>query len=329
MKTDTLGYESSIKGEYNSMIAFLSFMTGLFGFLNILVGYITLPFSAGFYAALLYFEKKSKIFSIMIPAVIFVINILINGIFSLEAIAYVIIGLILYLCFLKKNSKSDTVLYITLTTFVLVILSFIFLGAKETGTVKPEMIARFYSGVYFTLKDYFVDTISSITVKDDKGLLYFAINRAEAEEYFNYAITMLIPIFSILSMILSGITIRIFTGGIRKYSTDEYVDNWIFHLSTPTAVIYVIASIVRCFNSPMLLSYTVDAVTMILLIPFFYIGITILYNLLSGSKGRFFAVAVIVVAFLLSASFAITVLSYIGVYFNSLINKTGIGKRSV
>ena len=82
-------------------------MTLLFGFACLLCGYLLLPLAAGFYAALLSTEKKgTRVLSYLVPLFLLVINIFLNGFYSLEAVSYVVVGAILFVGFDKRKSKA-------------------------------------------------------------------------------------------------------------------------------------------------------------------------------------------------------------------------------
>ena len=321
MDQNTNNYDFSVKSEYNSMITFLALMTSVFAFTAILVGYLALPFAVGFYTALLFFEKKNKICSILIPCIFFALNLLINGIFSLEGTAYVVISLIFYLCFTKNLKKSDTVIILSSTIFLMIILSFILLGIKETGSLKFSSVGNYYLGFYYSLKDSFVEIISSLTAKDDMGILYFVVNRAEAEEYFNYFTIMLFPFLAVVSLVISAVAIKIFGSNFRKYSVDDKIDKWLYYLSSPTAILYVICSVLEFFEMPDLISYTISAVSFVLMIPFLYIGTTVVFGILSHRRSKFFSFALIAACIVLNVSISIRILSYLGIYFNKLIRQ--------
>ena len=88
---------------YNRKLTYLVLMLTLCALGCIFLGYIVLPFAAAYFAALIYFEKPEKrVFSYLIPVTMFLVNFIargfsLNGLLSLDAIAYVVLGVIIYL----------------------------------------------------------------------------------------------------------------------------------------------------------------------------------------------------------------------------------------
>ena len=117
----------------------------------ILLGYFMLPLAAAFYAGVLLYEKPNKrILSYVIPIVMFTLNLLLSGLFSLEAIAYVLVGLVIYICSSKNKSKGESVFWTTLLIAVLILISAIILPFDLNGSVGLISIKQFYSNLYFS-----------------------------------------------------------------------------------------------------------------------------------------------------------------------------------
>ena len=84
------------------IFAFLS------GALCTLFGYIFLPVAAGIYASLLFAESKGKpVFSYLVPVATVALNFFLNGFYSLEGVAYVVVGLVIYRLYRSGKTKNE------------------------------------------------------------------------------------------------------------------------------------------------------------------------------------------------------------------------------
>ena len=144
--------ELSLKKRYSykNTILFLSIMCALSAVGCSLLGYIMLPFAASLYATLLLYESKEKrIISYVLPVIMFVINFALNGLLSLEAVAYVIIGVVVYLSYVKKRSKAEGAFIATIVLLLLILISALLFGVYHGNLVQGTY--GFVMGILFTI----------------------------------------------------------------------------------------------------------------------------------------------------------------------------------
>lgn len=319
---------------YKKTIFTLSLLTAVFAFGCMLLGYIFLPMASAFYAALLIYENNSKrVISYALPVVMFLINLVLRdfSFYSLEAIAYVAVGVIIYLTCTRNISKGESVFWTTFAITVMLVVSAIFLAFETLGAFGLTPLQQFFSNLFLSYKSFFVDSLTSITVLDREGVSFFAYNPGEAELFFHEIVILLIPIIILLAFLLSGITFKIFKSVIRKYSGDECgIDSWSFMTSNLVAYFYLIIAILAMFVSGSgVFGLSLVSLNTVFSAVFAYIGVSFVYSLIMiRGKSSFFAVMLIIIACLIFSSFAIQLLSFVGVYFNIVTNKISRGKVS-
>ncbi len=317
---------------YKKTISTLSFLTASCVFGCILLGYIFLPMAAAFYAALLVYENKSKrVMSYVLPVVMFLINFVLRdfSFYSLEAIAYVVIGVFIYFACAKNVSKGETVFWTTLSLAVMLVISAIFIAFETLGAFGITPLEQFFSNLFLSYKSFFVDALTSITVANKEGISFFAYNPAEAELFFHEIVILLVPLVILFAFLLSGITFKIFQSVVRRISGEECeINSWNFKTSNLVAYFYVAVAILTIFASGSgIFEISIVSLNTVFSAVFAYIGISFIYSLIIlRGKSSFFAIALIVVTCLVFSSFAIQLLSFIGVYFNIFSNKISRGK---
>ena len=319
---------------YKKTIFTLSSFTTVFVFGCILFGYFFLPMASAFYAALLVYENNSKrVMSYALPVVMFLINLVLRdfSFYSLEAIAYVAVGLIIYLTCKRDISKGESVFWTTFAITVMLVISAIFLAFETLGSLGMTPLQQFFSNLFLSYKSFFVDLLTSITVLDKEGVSFFAYNPGEAELIFHEIVILLIPIIILFAFLLSGIAFKIFRCIIVRYSGEESgINSWNFMTSNLVAYFYLIVAILAMFVSGSgVFGLSLTSLNTVFSAVFAYIGVSFVYSLIViRGKSSFFAVTLIIIGCIIFSSFAIQLLSFIGVYFNIVTNKISRGKVS-
>ena len=317
---------------YKKIITSLSFLTASCVFGCILLGYIFLPIASAFYAALLVYENKTKrVMSYVLPVVMYLLNFVLRdfSFYSLEAIAYVVVGVIIYLCCTKNVSKGEAVFWTTLSLSVMLVISAIFIAFETLGSFGVTPLEQFFSNLFLSYKSFFVDALTSISIANKEGIYFFAYNPSEAELFFHEIVMLLVPLVILFAFFLSGITFKIFQSVIKRNSGEDCeINSWNFKTSNLIAYFYIAVAILAMFISGSgIFEISVVSINTIFSAVFAYIGVSFIYSLLTiKGKSSFFAIALIVVLFLVFSSFAIQLLSFIGVYFNIFTNKISRGK---
>ena len=317
---------------YTKTVTALTLLTASFVFGCILLGYVFLPMASAFYAALLIYENKSKrVVSYILPVVMFLLNLVIRdfSLYSLEAVAYVVVGVIIYFACTKNVSKGEAVFWTTLSIAVMIVISAVFLAFETLGSFGMTPLQQFFSNLFLSYKSFFVDLLTSITVANKEGITFFAYNPSEAELFFHEIVILIVPLVILFAFLLSGIAFKIFQSVIRRNSGDECeINSWNFKTSNLVAYFYVAVAILTIFASGSgIFEISLVSLNTVFSAVFAYIGASFIYSLVVlRGKSSFFAIALIAVICLVFSSFAIQLLSFIGVYFNIFTNRISRGK---
>ena len=312
--------------SYLKTLSLLALLTAVSVFGCTQLGYIFLPFASAFYAALLIYDKTpKKILSVILPIIFFIFNFLFRGLYSLEAVSYVVVGLIIYFAATKRISKGETAFFLTAALVVLIAVSSIFLAFEVTGQVAISSITEFYSDLYDKLKTQFVDMLTAIKTQNEQGLTVFAYNVYDAVSLFMDFIVLLIPVFILAAFLIAGLTLKFFAKTVKKISGEESgISTWRFSISNFIAYFYIAIAIISVLASAdsSVFSIAVVSLNTVLAAPFAYLGFTFIYGVIRAhGKSSFFSASVIIILCIIFSSFSLSLLSFIGVYFNIISNK--------
>ena len=321
-----MNFEVKTRPTYKSELTFLIFMTLIFGFCCLIVGYLALPVAAGFYAALLSVEKKeNRIFSYIIPLIPLVANVFINGFYSVEAVTYVAVGTIIFYGYDRRKNKAVISFIASVTVIAFIILSLAFLSFDKLGTLKISAPLDFYHEFYEVGKLKFVDILTSFTSEDSENFVFYNFNAFEAVDMYNTFVIFCIPLLAILAFFTVGISSKILSSVMRKYNEeDERLVSWNFITTPFLAYAYLVITALSSLSSQGVVGVSLSFVSSILMAVYFYIGISATYTFIRVKKGTRFALIVIPAALVVFSSFLPQLISFIGVFVNNTIYKSKI-----
>lgn len=324
----------SIKGDFSYQRVMRRYT--LLALLSILgcslLGYVLLPFAAAFYAAILFFENPAKrVVSYVLPIAAFVINFLLRGIYSFEAVSYFVVGLIIYLCVKKSKSKGETAFWLSFAILLCLIVSALLLMLELSSNAGYSSVSSFYSDIYNEYRALFLDTVTALVHEDADGIQSFVYNLYEAKVLFRELIIYLIPVALLLSFLLSGLTLKAFCRTVEKnVSEDSEIYSWNFGTSNIVSYFFIALSVFALManSDGSTFSYVIFTLNTIFTAVFAYIGVKSLYYIIiSKGKSKAFAIVLMIIVFALLSSFAFQLLSYFGVIINIVTNRVSRGKR--
>ena len=319
-----MDFQSNSQKSYTSEIVFLSLMTLIFGFCCLIFGYLALPLAAGFYAALLSLEKKeNRIISYILPLIPLTVNVFINGFYSLEAIAYVAVGAMIFFAFSRKKDKAFAAFIVSATTVAFFILSFMLISFDELGTFRISAFSDFYLDLYEVGKAEFVDFVTSLTSTDEEGIVFYRFTASDAVDIYNTFIIYLIPVLAIFAFVTTGVSMKILSSRVRKYAPDDKrLSGWHFITTPFLAYAYIIVTVLVSLSSDGVVGLSLSFVSVILMAVYFYIGLIASYAFVSAKRGRRFAFVIIAAALVVFSSLASQIISFIGVFVNNALYKS-------
>ena len=301
----------------------LVFFTFISALLCTLFGYICIPFAAGFYAVLVLAESKGRfLFSFLIPSITFALNVFLNGFYSLEGIAYVAVGLVLYFCYRKNKTKNETAFWVTSLIILLFLFSAALVAFEEMGNVRLSAVSDFYGEIYNVQRTNVMSVLTMLATKNELGVTTYLYNTSVAEEMFIGMVKLLIPLIILSAFLLCGLSVKIFTGKASKYNDETVkVFDWKFCPPSIVSYFFLIVSIMTIFVTDGIFAESVYYLDFIFSFVFAYMGFKFLRMLSKDIRGGSFVTVIFVLLLFLSASFAFSLLTYFGAFYTISTNK--------
>ncbi len=315
--------------KFNKTLTLISLICCVFGIGLAFAGELCLPFTASLLAVLyLYDSRSQRRLSLLVSVGIVTVNtaatLFLGGYSSILAIESVVLALIISLCYQKSQSKTEAVLYATLTATVFLVLSFLAIPIISERVFSFDVVKSFYIEVYNTLKQVFVDTFMEFYNSLGDEVAAIAITAADIEETFERAAYMLISVIVIFGFAIAGITFKLFSTLVKRLDSDvKSIIAWRFSMPQLYAYFFMVLVIVNLFvsNDTSVLALAVANLYNIFLYVYAYIGVRLVYEHFASRHNRFFVLTAIAIILLLVSSFAVQLLAMIGVFYSLYRNK--------
>jgi len=317
--------------EYKKVMAILSALTFIAGIGVGAFGELLLPIASAITAALFIFESpKTRFLSYLIPSLSIAANCILFGLYSLISIQFVLVALILALCYRFGLRKAETSVYLTLAIFVLMLVGLYVSAAKEIGSFSLSGVSEYYNELVAKLRDSIYELLtsenSSVTVSSGIGSI---ADDATIKEYVNSLTDFLPSVFAILAFALTGFTVKLFVFIMLKISKHGILKGFAHFIpSSLISYVYVVISIIAMFiNDTSVFSLAIVNTSQLLMFVFAYVGLQYVLALgaVSGRRSLIFTLAI--AAFILAPQGAIQILSYLGAWFSISFGKGAAGAK--
>ncbi len=309
--------------NYKGTLAKLSVLTVAFSILCTFFGYLLMPLAAATYALLLTFENRGRrVFSFLIPIVTYLINLLFMGFYSLEGIAYAIVGVIIFLLVKRGKTKGEIAFWISFATVVMMFISALLLAMAYNESASITKAFLLYKELIVFLETKFVDIL--VSLKDETGLA-FAFTREDAIMLYNELILSIVPIVMVVAFIISGFTLKFFTRLAFRYSEkNPALLTFSFKTTNFIAYFYLIV-VILSFIVPAdgsTFYYLLTSLYSVFSVVYLYLGVKFLFAFfIARGKSPIITVLIIIAIFVVFSSFVVCALSLLGVYVNNSMNK--------
>ncbi len=309
----------------NKPMMFFGIISALLIVLSAFVGEILIPFSAAFFAALLVMEGKGRKFSVICVIISVVMTALFFGPASIWSTASVIVGFVIFICHKFGFTKCDTSVLITLILSLSFFASFVLIAFMVTGEQTFAGAIDFYEELFAQIK---------VIIISEAEAIYSAVPEfnenvsvlVEQLEYMLDSFVKTIPsLIMIISFVLSGIALKVYTRALRRYACDiEAVGEWKFSIPTVYAYFYILIYLGSIFiTGAGVFSLVVINILGILSFMFAYMGFKFIYRKMCARGHRIMAVALPVLGILFAGAFAVDLLSVFGVVYTITESKHG------
>ena len=315
-----MSIELKYKINYHITLVLLGLSVLIFGAVGILCrikGIIMIPLISAFLATILCVEKR-RVTSVAVAVLLLAFEIYYGslGYFTVISLSSVILAIIIALCYTKEAKKSHTALYATAFIAISIVLlaTLYILGNFKNGSVS-DVVDNFLI-IYNNFKEKTIADVMSVVRQSAKEEEMFSTESLNL--LFDTYLNLSVALVSILSFLIVGITLKVFSRLIRSYSRNpDKINQWDFMPSAPFAYFYFVNAILSLFvsKSEDALSISIMNLHLIFMFVFAYVGYKFITTIIS-SNGRnplFTSFAVLAVTVLFS-SFAIQILAISGAF---------------
>ena len=306
------------KFKYRStvaLLAFLSLFSGAVGIIYGVTGFVMLPLTSAFLAALICVEKR-RIASVCVSSLLIIGEILIGFLdyFTFTSLSSVLLAAIISVFYLKKMDKSESVTFSTLATALIILISaVVYIISTTNASTLMEAYEHFVS-VYNGFKESVIESVMSMTV--DSQTSNATITRESLEEVFGAYLNCIVAIVTIIAFTLIGLAHKIFRKLMIVYSEDEnYANTWRFTPYAPFAYFYFVLMIGSMFSmdTSSVISVSVLNLYLIFMLVFAYIGYGFTaFWIRTRGKSRLFSHLSVLALTLIFSSIALQILAVIG-----------------
>lgn len=319
-----MGSELKNNLPYGRTVFALGIFSLLFGVLVAFVGMLFAPIYTGVLASFWLYEKKSK--GILAPAVaitVIIISVLIGNVIPAIEVFSAISALLIAFAFSKNISKGECAGYLTALFALMLIVSFIGLACLQMNDFSLDAIKSYSESIY---NDFCAGLLKQL--EDMKANLPIESQSALPNEesvllLIDGVINALPSMAVIFAFLLAGVSLKVF-GAVASRMNDVplRVFEWRFATSSVFAWFYVVLIFLSMIaGAADVFGITVINVYNVFMIVYAYIGFNFVRTMLAMRRSSGFATLALIAVILIASGFAVTLLSYIGVYFTIARNK--------
>ena len=321
--------KSSLTNKKTLLI--LSLLSILLGFISLATGDIFVPLIVALLAIIFLVDDNRRIFAIVTSAALGIVNIaaVILGIgFTLFAFESVALAVFLAVFFAKKNDKAETALIMTAVCAVFTLVNLAMLPMIELNTLDLGRVVDYYLEMIDTLRLTFVDTAIEVygQILAGGGI---EISESVVTELYNYQLTMVISYVVIICFAVIGIAMKLFTRLYTRLCEDASpVIYWRFMTTSVFAYFYIALMFLSVFTSTSggVLGIAVGNLYNIFLIVYAYVGFNQAVAMLSVKARPAVATLIVIAVTSVAMSFALQLLSVLGVLYTIKKNREAIPK---
>ena len=306
----------------------LALVSFLCGFLCALFGEFVFPLYCASLAALFLYDKYTKrVLSVSLCVIVIVLNILLGSYIPTAVVFAPFAALVLSFTYKKGISKGECAGYMTAICSLMIVVGVFFfamLAVKELSfTAAIEYFKAMYQNISDEIISFVEEAASSVTSE--------SVPTEFSEETVSLLLSSLVLVIPslvvIIGFLLSGLTCKIFCFIVSRFSDKpELIVNWRFSTGSIFAYFYIVVVIF----SALVGAYDVFGIALanvqnVYMFVYAYIGFNYARFILSLRRSSFFSTVVLVAVIVALSSFAISILSFLGVYFTVIKNKQVAG----
>ncbi len=315
--------------SYNKAVFGLSAFSMLFGFITAMAGEILMPLYAGTYAALLMFDKKSKrILSALVPISVTAFSLLIGNLIPVAEVFSVLIAFLVFFMFSKQRTKRECVAYSTVLCTLMILASLVSVALLASGEFSFNSVIDFYKGLYDEIKHAMLRYVEEMTASLPEGAAAAAFTEEDIVNLLDSFILIIPSLIVIVAFVMVGIICKIFSSILSGMINDpKSIFDWRFDTDSIFAYFYIALILLSAFSATNdVFGIAVANLYNVFMVVYAYFGFNFAKAILMRSKSSAASTFILVAIIFLLSGFAVSLLSFLGVYFIIMKNKTFVDK---
>lgn len=314
-------------GTRSKVIVFvLTVVISVISALLMTFGLFLVPLMIAAFVLLFILEQgKKKVFSIVASSLSIILDFVFNGIFSASALTAVLAAFIIYLSLTRGFfTKGEAALAVTALISVIIAVLLIFAAFYIVGTVDIALALDYYSDLTDNMREIWISTMEEHIAKNPNTEFSQIMTPEVTVAVFDSCVNMLFSVIGILAFLLTGLAFKLLSALLSLFLVDKkQLSGWSFSLSRIFGYFYLGLYVLRIFLSGTdVASLVVLNLMNVFMFIFAYIGFKLACSVLSiRMKNKSSAALIVIFACILFYSFAISVLSFLGVFAAGLKEK--------
>ncbi len=295
-------------------------------------GLLLVPFLVAAFVLIFILERgNKKIFSIVISALSIAIDFIFNGIFSASALTAVIAAVIIYLAMTRGFlTKGEAALTVTLIISVIIALLLLFAAFYVVGSFDFGLALEYYAELTDNMRELWIKTMDEYIAAYPDTEFSKLMTPELIVSVFDSYVSMLYSVIGVFAFLIAGLAFKLVSVFLSLFLVDKKgLSAWRFSLSRVFGFFYLgLYALVIFFSGTDVASIVVLNLMNVFMFIFAYIGFGFAYFFLKNrTKNKLSAVLILLFACIMFYSFAINLLSFIGVFAAGLFERmNGEGK---
>lgn len=307
--------KASVKPKSFSLLMTLS--AALCTLAVLFVSDIFLPVAAGVYAVFFLYDRNK-----VLPGLLFAAAVILSAFLGVSSVLTILAlffsGALCAVLYRAGTDKSFAVLCLSALYLLYLFASLYALAAVSLGSAASEAVFGYYSDAIETMREQFVETITSLTTALTDGTAVFLMTAEQAEELFLSMTRLIFAFFAILAFCMTGILYKVFSRIAVSLDAEPIrLVRYRFEPSPVFAGFYAVLFLLSLFLSGAegSLAIALDNLFYIFMAVFAYIGIRFGFFVLARARRRGFGIVLLIFFLLFANLMAFELFSFFGVFY--------------
>ncbi|MBR7117286.1 MAG: hypothetical protein IKC87_06235 [Clostridia bacterium] len=290
------------------------------------LGVLVLPLAAAPLAVIFLVEtKRKRVFSIIVPILLLVIDFVLNLYYSFTCFGIIAVAFVIFLTVRTGFlAKTESAMLATVVLAIVSAVSLVMLGCYLFESFDLSVVLEGWHGVLSEMREVWITAIEEQVALDTTGELAAVLTPEVSGAMFDAYANGIYAIVVIVAFIAVGISLKLFAWILKKYAERPKVfDGWRFAPTPVYAYFYMALYLIGSFGMGTdAVSVAISALSTVFMFIFAYVGIvfTNAYLKMRGSDSASTKVILIIII-VLFFSISLSILSFVGVFATVMLDK--------